>query len=507
MMDALMGIDVGTSSCKLTVFRKDGTVILTDTRKYPVYYPQDGWVEQDPEEWWECICAAASKMMADDKMKEVNIKGIGIDGQGWSMIPIDKEGRVLCRNPIWMDTRAADLCEEYKRKIGEEKIFEISGNSLEPSYTLPKILWLRENRPEIFEKIDVVLQANSFVVFKLTGKRTQDISQGYGLQCFDMRKGTWNHELCSQFGVPERILPSIYNSDEIVGCVTEEAAKLTGLKAGTPVVAGGLDAACGALGAGVIAHGETQEQGGQAEGMSICLKEYIADPRLIMGYHVVPGHWLLQGGTVGGGGVVDWVKDTYCYEEKRNAQIRGTNTYYEMDELSKAIPAGADGVIFLPYMKGERSPIWNAAAKGVYYGIDFEKKRGHLIRASQEGVAYSLRHNLEIAEQAGAQVTELWGMGGCANSQVFMQIKADVTGKVIRVPRSDMATTLGAAILAGIGTGVYQDYEDARNATNKVQKVYSPNAAVKKVYDEGYAKYLRLYEQLECLMTREEVQA
>ncbi|MFK4566334.1 FGGY-family carbohydrate kinase [Enterococcus sp. UD-01] len=504
MKDALLGIDIGTSSCKLTAFLTDGTVLVSVTEKYPVYYPEAGWVEQDPNEWWQAVCAATKKILGHQAMADKAIRGIGIDGQGWSMIPIDKDGNVVYNNPIWMDTRAAALCEKVKSEIGEEKIFEVSGNSFEPTYSLPKLLWLKENEPEVYAKIDQVLQANSYIVYKLTGAKTQDISQGYGMHCFDMRKGEWSEEMCQLFGISPDLLPPIYNSDEVVGKVSAKASAETWLGEGIPVVAGGLDAACGALGVGVIAHGETQEQGGQAEGMSICLKEYVADPSLIMGYHVVPGHWLLQGGTVGGGGVIDWVKNNFCFEEKTNAQYHGTNAYYEMDQLSASISAGSDGVIFLPYMKGERSPIWNPYAKGVYYGFEFTKTRAHMIRASQEGVAYSLQHNLVLAENTGAKVEELWAMGGSANSEVFMQIKADVTNKTIRVPSSDTATTLGAALLAGIGVGIYRDYAQAREKTIKVQRVYEPIEENVQVYKRGFEKYLKLYQQLECMMVEEE---
>ncbi|MBH9989465.1 MULTISPECIES: xylulokinase [unclassified Lactobacillus] len=500
MTDALLGIDIGTSSCKLTAFTIDGKVIISVSEKYPTYYPAEGWVEQKPEEWWHAVCEATKKIVSNKKMVDVTIQGIGVDGQGWSMIPIDCNGKVIFNNPIWMDTRATDLCNRVKEEIGEEKIFEVSGNPFQPTYSLPKLLWLKENHQEIFKRVYKVLQSNSYIVYKLTGKITQDISQGYGLHCFDMKKGEWSEEMCDAFGIPSTIFPSIYNSDEVVGHVSSKASAETWMAEGIPVVAGGVDAACGALGTGVISNGETQEQGGQAEGMSICLNKYIADPRLIMGYHVVPGHWLLQGGTVGGGGVIDWVKNNFCFEEKSNAHYHGTSTYYEMDQLSARVPAGSEGVIFLPYMKGERSPIWNPYAKGVYYGLDFTKTRSNIIRASQEGIAYSLRHNLVIAEQLGAKVKELWAMGGSANSTILTQIKADVTEKIIRVPSSDTATTLGAAILAGVGVHVYKDYEEARAKTVRIQKVYKPNKNNLETYNKGFAKYLKLYESLKGLM-------
>ena len=217
------------------------------------------------------------------------IAGVGIDGQSWSAIAIDHEGNVLTDTPIWMDTRAQEICDRLNNEIGSENIFNVAGNSLQPSYTTAKILWYKENMPEVYNKIYKILQSNSFIAYRLTGAITQDLSQGYGLHCFDMRTGTWDEVMCEKLGIPVDFLPEIVACDKVVGTVTEEAATQSGLTVGTPVVAGGLDAACGTLGAGVIHPGETQEQGGQAGGMSICTDTYKADPSLILGYHVVPG--------------------------------------------------------------------------------------------------------------------------------------------------------------------------------------------------------------------------
>ena len=335
-----------------------------------------------------------------------------------------------------------------------------------------------------------ILQSNSYFVYRFTGKVSQDMSQGYGLSCFDMRRRCWNLDLARRIGVRPELLPPLYECHEIVGGVTVEAAALTGLAEGTPVVAGGLDAACGTLGAGVVKAGQTQEQGGQAGGMSICLEEYAADERLILGCHVVPGQWLLQGGTTGGGGALKWLRETCCPDL----------TFEEMSALAEQTPAGSEGVIFLPYMAGERSPLWNPGAKGVFFGLDYRKGRGHMIRAVMEGVAYSLRHNLETAESAGARAATLRAMGGSANSRVWTQLKADVTGHPIEVPASDTATTLGAAILAGVGTGVFASFEEAADKCVAVRRTYEPNPETKAIYDAGYARYLELYTRLEPMM-------
>ncbi|MDO5135613.1 MAG: xylulokinase [Eubacteriales bacterium] len=499
----LVGIDIGTSACKVAVFDRDGQVMASASGDYPVYYPKEGWAEQRPQEWWEAVCQATKKALEKGRVDPGRIAGVGIDGQSWSAIPVDREGEVLGATPIWFDTRADQLCSRLNQEVGGEKIFQVSGNSLQPSYTTAKILWYKENVPDMYKRIHKILQSNSYIVYCLTGRLTQDLSQGYGLHCFDMRKGRWDEEMCGLLGIPPKLLPDIFPCDQVVGTVTKKAALECGLKEGTPVVAGGLDAACGTLGAGVIHPGETQEQGGQAGGMSICLDSCKSDPSLILSFHVVPGRWLLQGGTTGGGGVMRWFEREFGDFERLQGEKTGRSSLDSLNLLADAVPAGCEGLVFLPYMAGERSPIWNPYAKGVFYGLDFAKTKGHMVRACMEGVAFALRHNLETAEGAGAQAQVLRAMGGSANSLLWTQIKSDVTGKPILVPSSDTATTLGAAMLAGVGTGFYRDYEEAVALTVRETRRHEPDLENKKIYDRAYQTYRRLYEALEDLMVKE----
>lgn len=486
MKQQLLGIDIGTSACKVAVFDEDGKVLAQANRPYRVYYPQNGWAEQNPEEWWEAICDAVRETLSEESVSAEQIKGIGVDGQSWSAIPVDENGSVLHNTPIWMDTRARHLCEKVKKEIGADEIFRVAGNDFLPSYVTPKLLWFKEERPEVFQKTHKFLQSNSYIVMKLTGEMSQEYSQCYGIHFFHMEKLSYDMALAEKMGLSPDMMPKLYGCDEIVGSVTEEAAKKTGLKAGTPVVAGGLDAACGALGAGVYRPGETQEQGGQAGGMSICTDRALSHKALILGTHVVPGLWLLQGGTVGGGGALKWFRQ----------ELGGGMSFDELTAEAAEAPPGSDGVLFLPYMAGERSPIWNPDAKGVFYGLSFDKTRGHLIRSVLEGVAFSLEHNLRTAAETGIHVDTLNAMGGASNSVLWTQIKADVTGKTIRVPSSDTATTLGAAILAGVGCGIYGSYGEAVNRTIRMTRVQEPNPENKAVYDRAMERYLRLYEDL-----------
>ncbi len=487
----LLGIDVGTSACKAALFGSGGAPVAQTLSEYPVLYPRPGWAEQRPQDWWSGVCAAVRSLLAQSGVRPGDIAGVGVDGQSWAAVAVDAKGEALANTPIWTDTRARAECEEIKRSVPEAELFALCGNPLQPSYTLPKILWYRNHLADVYRRAAHILQSNSLIVYRLTGAVTQDLSQGYGLNCFHMRSGEWDYDMARRLGIRVELLPELHPCHEVVGRVTREAAALTGLAQGTPVVAGGLDAACGTLGAGVTEPGQTQEQGGQAGGMSLCLDRYAADPRLILSFHVVPGRWLLQGGTTGGGGALKWLREAVCPEL----------SFGRMSELAGAVPPGSEGVLFLPYMAGERSPLWNPNASGVFFGLHYAATRAHLIRAVMEGVAFALRHNLETAESAGARAGTLRAMGGGANSLVWTQIKADVTGHAVEVPASDTATTLGAAILAGVGTGVYGSFRDACARTVAVKRTHTPDPEPKAVYDRQYRAYRELYDRLSPMMT------
>lgn len=500
MGQILLGIDIGTSSCKVAAFTPSGEVAAQSTQSYRVFYPHDGYVEQDPLEWWSSVCEAIRCVLSKGIRAE-DICGIGIDGQSWSAIAIDAQGNPLCNTPIWMDTRAVSICNHLNRQFPD--LFKTSGNPFQPSYTMPKVLWYKENCPDIYRNAAYILQSNGFIAYRLTNVICQDFSQGYGWACFDVANLNWNRELCRDMGVRPELLPELVPCHQVIGGVTKEVAVLTGLKEGTPVVAGGLDAACGTLGVGVIEPGQTQEQGGQAGGMSICMDKAYADERLILSPHVVPDRWLLQGGTVGGSGCLRWFEQEFGAAEREQARQTGTNSFEQLSAEAATIAPGSDGLIFLPYMSGERSPLWDPQAKGVFFHVDFSKTRAHFARAIMEGVGYSLLHNLEIAAAAGAEVGDMYSMGGASNSLIWTQLKADITGKRILVPSADTATALGAAILAGVGTGVYESFPSAVEQTVKIQREHIPNSDLQAVYAQRYHTYRALYPSLSALMKEE----
>lgn len=326
----------------------------------------------------------------------------------------------------------------------------------------------------------------------MTGQYSQDYSQGYGFHFFNVALGKWDLDIANQLGLSLDLMAPLKHCHEVIGTITEESAKETGLTIGTPVVAGGLDAACCTLGAGVLAEGQTQEQGGQAGGMSIVMKKPLIHPKLILGFHVIPERWLLQGGTTGGGGTLNWFNRELGHAEQQKAVDNSQNVFSVMSEEAEGILPGSEGVLFLPYMKGERSPLWNSQAKGVYYGLGFEKTRAHMIRSTMEGVGYSLLQNIETAEEVGVAVGKLSSVGGSANSHVWTQLKADITGREIEVPYSDDATTLGAAILAGVGVGIYKNFEEAVKRTVRIKRIHQPDLETHMQYANCYQDYLKL---------------
>ncbi|HHV62152.1 MAG TPA: FGGY-family carbohydrate kinase [Firmicutes bacterium] len=492
----LLGIDIGTSGCKLAAFDFEGQVAGTVTMKYKTYYPHFGYVEQDAGEWWRATCDGIQAMIRDYGIDPGEIAAVGVAGQSWSCLPVDEAGVPLRNTMIWLDRRAVEQARWMKEKLGEDRLIALNGNPVDPAYIVPKMLWLKENEPEVYNRAHKFLQSNAFIVFKLTGIYSQDYSQGYGFHFFNISKGAWDEGVAGELGLsPEKVAP-IYNCHEVVGEVTRQAAGETGLCEGTPVVAGGLDAACCTLGAGVIRPGQTQEQGGQAGGMSIQVDQPLIHPKLILSYHVLPDQWLLQGGTVGGAGTLKWFDERLGAGARQVAKERGISSFEVMSEEAGQIKPGSDGLIFLPYMAGERSPIWNSKARGVFFGLSYDKTEAHIIRSIMEGVGYSLLHNLDTAEEVKAYARELVSVGGASNSRVWTQIKADITGRPIHVPSSDHATTLGAAMLAGMGVGVYKDFEEAVNRTVHIQRTHIPDESNHRIYRRYYELYIELYNRL-----------
>jgi len=487
-----LGVDIGTSGCRCLAVDAGGRTLAVAERNYLLHTPAPGWAEQDPNDWVAGAFATIAEVCSSGAFEPADVRGVGVDGQSWACVPVDAEGRILANTPIWMDTRAQPICDELLGTVPAADILAVSGNRLSPSYTTAKVLWFARNAPEVFARARWFLQCNSVVVMALTGLATQEHSQGYGLHFIDVATGAVNRDLASRLGIDSGLFPTPVEPSDVVGGVTVGAAAATGLLAGTPVVAGGLDAACGTLGAGVVRPGQTQEQSGQAGGMSIALDAPVADARLILSRHVVPGSWLLQGGTVAGSASLAWLTRVVGEAERLAAEASDRGTFEEVSALAATAAQGCDGLVFLPYLLGERSPLWDADARGAFVGLTLATGRAHLYRAVMEGVAFSLRHNLEVAAAAGAEVAELLAVGGATKSPLWMQIKADVTGVPLTVSANENATPLGAAMLAALGTGG-GSVADLVDRWVHPGVTYTPDATAGRRYDQLYDIYAGLY--------------
>ena len=494
--DILLGIDVGTSGCKIAAFSVDGKLYGSATETYEVKRRTALEAEQNAEDWWTAACKGIRSLIAKGVVAPKRVLAIGVVGQSWATLPVNGSGEPLRPAMLWLDRRAGIECAEIERSIGQDYVFQVSGNRIDPSYCIPKMFWIRKHEPEVYTRTYKFLQSNSFVVYKLTGNFTQDVSQGYGYYVFDLQKRDWSEEALERFGIPRALLPEVYEADTVVGETTSRAAEETGLVPGIPVIAGGVDCAAACLGAGLTEDLETQEQAGQAGGMTICTARPQRDPRLISGCHVVRNRWHLSGGTVSGG-VLKWFYDILAAGISRFDDLIGKQNPFEFLSLeAEKAPPGAHGLVFLPYMAGERTPIWDANARGVFLGLSYEKCRADLARALMEGAAFALRHNLEVAGELVGKPKALVSVGGGARSPVWCQIKADVTQIPVGVPEMDDGTVFGAAVLAGLGVGALSDDHAALKAMVKIGRWYEPRPELKGLYDDLYAIYLESYNAL-----------
>lgn len=488
MKPCILAIDIGTSGVKLLLLNIETGRIDTVTEGYPTLTPAPGYAEQNPNDWWQAVCRSIPRLLSAAQVRPEQIGAIGVDGVSWTPVMLNAQGQVLTNAPLWYDTRSSEQCHTLREQIGEDRVFDVSGNPLQPYYLLPKYLWFAQHHPDIIRQTRHILTSNGYIAYRLTSCLTQDECQAYGWAFYHMADGYYDEQMAEDAGFDLSLLPAPKPCIHVGGTVTRAAASECGLCEGIPVIIGGLDAACGALGAGVYQSGPLHEQSGSAGGMSICTDTCQKGRGLILSRHVVPGKWLLQGGTVGGGNLVRWLTDTLGASRD------------DLNTLAESISPGSEGLIFLPYMAGERSPIWNPHATGVFFGLDYSKTKGHMMRAVLEGAAFSLRHNLEIAAQAGVHLDEMRAVGGASRNELWMQIKADVTNQPIRAVSSPDATAIGCAMLAGVGSGMLTGFDAVNSFVQPHEKVFIPIPEHSKLYHGVYAQYLELYERLNPMM-------
>jgi xylulokinase len=495
-MPFFMGIDVGTTGTRAVIVRPDGHVVGAATGEHqPMSMARPGWAEQDPEDWWGATIAAVQGALMKAGLSGSEIAAVGFSGQMHGVVLLDKAHAVLRPSLIWCDHRSQPQCEWITARVGSERLIKLVSNPALTGFSAPKILWIRDNEPAIFERAAHFLLPKDFVRFRLTGEFATDVSDASGTLLFDVTHRRWSAEMLTALDLDPGILPRAYESPETTGTITHEAAVLTGLAAGTPVVAGGGDQAASAVGNGVVLPGLTSATLGTSGVIFSYTETPELDPRgrIHTFCHAVPGKWHVMGVTQGAGLSLRWFRDQLGLIENLYARHTDVDPYDILVKEAERVPTGSDGLLFLPYLMGERTPHLDPEARGMWFGLTASHTRGHLIRSVLEGVAFSLRDSLEIFAELGIPVHEIRASGGGSRSFGWRKIQADIYGKELVTLKTSEGSAFGAALLAGVGAKVYASVEESAREAIQIGEKMSPVPRNVAAYDELYQVYRSLY--------------
>ncbi len=497
--DTLLGIDVGTSGCKIALFDIGGSLLCESYRSYPLIHLCSAWVEEDPVQgWWKAAAEGIREVSTGPGVDPERIRGISISCTN-ALVCVDKDGLPLRNALMQIDRRSIPQAESLRKSVGEEKIFGITGNRIAPgTFSAPLILWIKENEPQTFERTHKFLTPTGFLVHRLTGEYVMDWSRGATTLLFDTGGSrSWSQELLGTMGIPEEKLPRLCPSWEVVGEVGAAASRETGLARGTPVVAGAMDTVAAALGSGVVSNGECFYVLGSVGRICLCLDRPAFDMSFINTCHCIPDYWISIACMNGAGLSFRWFQEQLGQFETQRAQEMDESPFYLLElEAGKSLP-GANRLLYLPYLAGERSPIWDPYARGVLFGLDTRHRRADLIRAFLEGVAFAARHNFEVFEAGMERKVEKVRMsGGGSRGTLWQQISADVLQKELAILDLPDTETFGNALLAGFGTGIYPDIRKISAELAKTSTEVKPDPRNAPLYSELYRLYRRIYSHL-----------
>jgi len=506
----ILAHDLGTTGNKATLYTPEGELVASCFYPYETHYLSATWVEQNPEDWWRAVCLSTAKLLADSKTSPEVIKVVSFSGQMMGALPVDRRGTPLRPAIIWADQRGVKQAELLKEKVGMERVYKITGHRASPSYSAAKIMWVRDEEPELFKKAHKFLQAKDYIAFKLTGRFVTDYSDASGTNLLDLRKKEWSGEILEGVGLPEEVLPELHPSTDVIGEVTPEAAEECGLKPGTPVVIGGGDGSCAAVGAGVVREGAAYNYLGSSSWVALATQEPIYDPKLrtFNWVHLDPDLYSPCGTMQSAGGSLQWARDELCTSEREAAETLGLDPYELINlEIAKS-PEGAKCLLFLPYLLGERSPHWNPNARGVFLGLTRNHTKKDMLRAVLEGVCFNLRIIIEAFEEQGATIEAVRVIGGGAKGWIWRKIMANIYGKPILLTAYPLeATSLGAAIAGGVGVGLFQDFSvteqlvkiTARQEPDLDGEKASRYERLFEIFKEAYEQLLPIFEKLSAL--------
>jgi xylulokinase len=485
MTAAFLGIDVGTSGVKAILVDAAGDVLASAVEPLSLSTPRPGWAEQDPEDWWRTSLAAIGRALG--ARPGAAVASVGISGQMHSSVFLDRAGAVIRPALLWCDGRTTAECAEIVERVGgEDRLRDLTSNPALEGFTLPKVLWLRNHERSAYDRLATVLLPKDFIRYRLTGVLATEPSDASATLMFDTVRGGWSDEVLAAVDLSASILPTVGASAEVLGTVTPQAAALTGLLPGTPVVGGGADNACGAAGVGVVAPGDAVASWGTSGTVLAPMAEPRVDPglRAHTFCHVVPDTWYLMGVVLSAGGAFAWYRDRFA---------RDAATLGDANELlnaeAAAAPPGADGVVFLPYLQGERTPHRDAAARGALLGLSLAHSRAHVTRAVLEGICFALRDSLGILRELGLSTDHVLLTGGGARSAMLRRLQADIYGLPVCTVNREEGPAYGAALLAAVGAGAFRDVVAAAQATLARQPLEPPDSATHAAYDAPYARF------------------
>lgn len=485
-----LGIDLGTSSVKIVIMNENGQVVSSISKDYDVNYPKVGWAEQNPEDWWTATRDGIKELINSSEIKGESIKGIGFSGQMHGLVLLDKENNVLRPAILWCDQRTQEECDYLNKEIGQDKVSQFTGNMALTGFTAPKLLWVRKHEEEIFNKIEHILLPKDYIRFKLTGTYATDVSDASGMLMLDVENRKWSKEMLEILGISEKVLPKVYESWEVTGKVIREVSEYTGLSEETVVVAGGGDNAAGAVGTGTVEEGILSVSLGTSGVVFASSDKYEVDEKnRLHSFCHANGKWHQMGVMLSAASCLKW------WVENINKDIEG-DVFDKLLEEANSSPIGANGVVFLPYLMGERTPYSDPDAKGVFFGLNITSAREDMTRAILEGVCFGLRDSLEILKSLNVDIKEVRVSGGGAKSPLWRQILADIFGVTVKVINSKEGPAYGAAILAAVGCGAFNSVDEACKKLIKVTDSTEPNPKNVEVYNKVYNVYKGLYPAL-----------
>src|SRR5271170_486898 len=488
----LLGIDIGTGGTRAVLLDGDGRVVGSATAAHPPFAsPHEGWAEQNPCDWWAAVCSAIPECLACGKTAGGEISGIAFTGQMHGLVLLDRDGNTLRPSIIWCDQRTEAQCREITEKIGAARLIELTANPALTNFTLPKIWWVQRNEPDIWARAGEILLPKDYIRLRLSGSRSTDVADASGTLLFDVANRQWSRPMMEVSRLNADLLPMVFESCEISGHVSEEGARATGLRAGIPVIAGAGDQAAGAVGMGIVRAGAVSATIGTSGVVFAATAGPVRDPagRIHTFCHAVPQRWHVMGVTQAAGYSLRWFRDQFGADGDP-----AEDAYARLLTEASAAPAGADGLLWAPYLMGERTPHLDPHARGALVGISAAHTRAHVIRAVLEGVAFSLRDTLTLFAELKIPVESIRLGGGGARGPLWRQIQADVYGQPIEVLAAEEGGAFGAALLAGTGVGAWESVEAACAATVKVAETIEPKNTA--VMNEAYKRYRRVYPAL-----------